>query len=173
MSIDLPSAAQRQHQASLFIRNQGGSNPYYPFNEHDFIQDREALADWAIEQLTALISDPIRVQRQRTAGWRMPPNTIYVGRPTIFGNPWTVEWCKQSGLIGEGYEAETVVANYRAWLTYPDEKRLQFHECFGAYEEQRAELMRRLPELRGKNLACWCSLGQECHADVLLEIANR
>jgi hypothetical protein len=27
--------------------------------------------------------------------------------------------------------------------------------------------------LRGKNLACWCPLDQPCHADVLLEIANR
>lgn len=30
-----------------------------------------------------------------------------------------------------------------------------------------------LPELRGKNLACWCGLDQPCHADVLLELANR
>jgi hypothetical protein len=28
-------------------------------------------------------------------------------------------------------------------------------------------------ELRGKNLACFCPLDQPCHADVLLEIANR
>ena len=28
-------------------------------------------------------------------------------------------------------------------------------------------------ELRGKDLACWCPLDQPCHADVLLEIANR
>ena len=27
--------------------------------------------------------------------------------------------------------------------------------------------------LRGKNLACWCPLDQPCHADVLLELANR
>ena len=27
-------------------------------------------------------------------------------------------------------------------------------------------------ELRGKNLACWCGLDAECHADVLLEFAN-
>ncbi len=27
--------------------------------------------------------------------------------------------------------------------------------------------------LRGKNLACWCRLDQECHADVLLELANQ
>lgn len=26
--------------------------------------------------------------------------------------------------------------------------------------------------LRGKNLACWCRPGAECHADVLLELAN-
>lgn len=28
-------------------------------------------------------------------------------------------------------------------------------------------------ELRGKNLACWCAIGAECHADVLLELANK
>jgi hypothetical protein len=30
---------------------------------------------------------PIRIQRKRTKGWRMPPNTVYVGRPTRWGNP--------------------------------------------------------------------------------------
>ena len=29
-----------------------------------------------------------------------------------------------------------------------------------------------LTELRGKDLACWCRLDQECHATVLLELAN-
>jgi hypothetical protein len=28
-------------------------------------------------------------------------------------------------------------------------------------------------ELAGKDLVCWCKPGQPCHADVLLEIANR
>ena len=27
-------------------------------------------------------------------------------------------------------------------------------------------------ELRGKDLACWCRLDQECHADILLQLAN-
>jgi len=27
-------------------------------------------------------------------------------------------------------------------------------------------------ELRGKNLACWCRIGEPCHADVLLSLAN-
>ena len=27
-----------------------------------------------------------RIQRKRTKGWRMPENTVYVGRPTRWGN---------------------------------------------------------------------------------------
>lgn len=27
-------------------------------------------------------------------------------------------------------------------------------------------------DLAGLDLACWCPLGQPCHADVLLEVAN-
>lgn len=30
---------------------------------------------------------PRRIQRRRTKGWKMPPNTIYVGRPSKWGNP--------------------------------------------------------------------------------------
>jgi hypothetical protein len=30
-----------------------------------------------------------------------------------------------------------------------------------------------LSELRGKNLACFCKIGEPCHADVLLELANK
>src|SRR5712664_3238190 len=33
---------------------------------------------------------PIRIQRKRSRGWTMPPNTVYVGRPTIWGNPFRV-----------------------------------------------------------------------------------
>ena len=40
-------------------------------------------------------------------------------------------------------------------------------------ERQRAALLARLPELRGHDLACWCPLDGPCHADVLLELANR
>jgi len=32
-------------------------------------------------------TEPRRIQRKRTKGWRMPPNTVYVGRPTVWGNP--------------------------------------------------------------------------------------
>jgi hypothetical protein len=39
--------------------------------------------------------------------------------------------------------------------------------------KQRSEYLEQMADLRGKNLACWCPLDQPCHADVLLEIANR
>lgn len=29
-----------------------------------------------------------------------------------------------------------------------------------------------LAPLRGKDLACWCRIGEPCHADVLLKAAN-
>ena len=32
---------------------------------------------------------PFRVRRRRTRGWRMPRNTVYVGRPTRWANPHT------------------------------------------------------------------------------------
>lgn len=33
---------------------------------------------------------PVRVQRRRTAGWRMPSGAVYVGRPTRWGKPYPV-----------------------------------------------------------------------------------
>lgn len=33
---------------------------------------------------------PVRIQRRRARGWTMPPNTVYVGRPTEWGNPFVV-----------------------------------------------------------------------------------
>lgn len=86
---------------------------------------------------------PIRIQRKRTKGWRMPENTVYVGRPGPFGNPLPRNF--QSAL-------------YRAWL------------CSGS--EQANRVLDAAPILRGKNLACWCALDARCHADVLLELAN-
>ena len=90
---------------------------------------------------------PIRVQRKRTKGWQMPQNTVYVGRPTKWGNPFTVDDC--GGSVAEAVE------------------------CFRSLVVCGARLsLAELRELRGKNLACWCPLDQPCHADVLLELAN-
>jgi hypothetical protein len=96
---------------------------------------------------------PVRVQLRRVKGWRMPPNTVKVSRPTDWGNPFAVRFC---------LSAADAVAAYRNWLTRTEGR----------------HLLPRLRELRGKNLACWCRILDSqnnychCHADVLLCLAN-
>jgi hypothetical protein len=36
------------------------------------------------------VSKPVRIQRKRTKGWKMPPNTVYVGRGSQWGNPFKI-----------------------------------------------------------------------------------
>jgi len=98
---------------------------------------------------------PVRVQRRRVKGWRMPPNTVYVGRGSRFGNPIEIGTrdLRTDGII----DAATAVERFSERLATG---RLPFTEA-----DVRAEL-------RGKNLACWCPLDQPCHAAVLMEIAN-
>jgi len=86
-----------------------------------------------------------RIQRKRSRGWKMPENTVYVGRPTKWGNP------HQSGDVS---------ADVTAFLQYIREK------------IKKEPALYDLAELAGKDLACWCSLDQPCHADTLLSLAN-
>ncbi|QPF81711.1 DUF4326 domain-containing protein [Bradyrhizobium genosp. L] len=107
------------------------------------------------------MGEPIRMQRKRTPGWKMPPNTVSVTRPGKWGNPLRVGMWKD-------FTAADAVRQYQAWLDRDPAVR-SYENCFGkppSCEEIRAEL-------GGKNLACWCALDQPCHADVLLELANR
>lgn len=116
---------------------------------------------------------PKRIQRKRTKGWRMPPNTVYVGRPSLWGNPFVAD--KKTSTVRHLDGKEVVLNGHRilAWWDGPPRDYLK--GCFSAWiklpqqKTLRAEIRKNL---RGKNLACWCPLGQPCHADVLLEIAN-
>jgi len=103
---------------------------------------------------------PHRVQRKRTKGWKMPPNTICVTRPGKWGNPYMLASVPHRVTRTEiiCYSAEEAVANYRAYILANQQSAERFRLPIG--------------ELRGKNLACFCRLDQPCHADVLLEIAN-
>ena len=114
-------------------------------------------------------TQPVRLQRKRTKGWNMQEESrklnglpaTYVGRPTVWGN-----------CIG-------TVEAYGEWLLSGIEGRPSHTGVFGAALDaitgykRREEAVSALPELRGKNLVCWCSLSDECHADVLLELANK
>lgn len=106
---------------------------------------------------------PIRVQLSRAKGWRMPANTKKVDRSTRYGNPFLPTDIRVSGpKAGQGQPigGAGAVQAFRNHLT--NLLRL---------EPQKTRQV--LDELRGKNLACWCELGEPCHADVLLELANK
>ena len=97
------------------------------------------------------MSKPKRIQRSRAKGWTMPANAIYVGRPTVWGNPYVVG---SELMNGETLTAEKAVALYEQHLA----------DNFSEGDIRHC--------LHDKDLACWCALDQPCHADVLLRIAN-
>lgn len=80
----------------------------------------------------------------------MPDGAVYVGRPSKWGNPKAVDrFCS-------AYSAT-------AWFR----KALMTSQLPVTLSEVRRDLM-------GKNLVCWCPVdGTPCHADVLLELANK
>lgn len=80
----------------------------------------------------------------RVVHCKREPCDVYVGRPSKWGNPYT---------IGRDGSRGDVIEKYRYYLL------------------DNQELLDALPELRGKVLGCWCS-PRPCHADILLEYAN-
>ncbi len=137
---------------------------------------------------------PVRIRLSRQRGWRMPDNTVKVDRTTRWGNPFNMKdsahcWTALSvGCKGDpAGRHEASVKLFRSWIE--GGAAVRYEEC-GIYVDaagQReavavsphlvAPLPPTLEEIRsamaGKNLACWCKLDQPCHADVLLELANR
>jgi uncharacterized protein DUF4326 len=86
-----------------------------------------------------------KVLNAQHVGTKSAPDRMYVGRPSKWGNPF---------VIGRDGTRDQVIAKYSAWI------------------HQQPSLMRSLGELRGKHLICWCAPAR-CHADVLMQLANR
>jgi hypothetical protein len=78
---------------------------------------------------------------------KIPSDAIYVGRPSKWGNPYK---------IGKDGSRTEVIELYRHYLAMANLK----HCTLDLYE------------LEGKDLVCWCA-PLPCHADILLELANR
>jgi hypothetical protein len=112
---------------------------------------------------------------RRIASWRMPPNTVYVGRGSRWGNPWEVTrlpngewWCEVEGRRGRlGPFPTKAAASIAAVIGY---RYIIARVIAGVIEPGFTQS--DWANIRGKNLACWCALDQPCHADVLLELAN-
>lgn len=129
-----------------------------------------------------VIHEPQRIQLRRTKGWRKPEGAAVVARPTRWGNPFAVRecrspWCRadrlpvrhwhvydpDAGACGLSEPTKAIAAAVAVdW----------FHQAVVDDSELVESVENIVSGLRGKDLACWCPLGQPCHADVLLEVAN-
>ncbi len=69
---------------------------------------------------------------------------VYIGRPGIWGNPYT---------IGRDGNRDEVIALYERHLL------------------DSPELLAKLPQLKGMVLGCWCK-PKACHGDVLARYAD-
>ena len=85
----------------------------------------------------------------------MPKNTIYVGRPSRWGNQWIVGVSNYPAGLSEHWTLEQCLNAYKGWLEFKVEDDSHF-----------------LDELKGKDLACWCALDKPCNADILLDMLN-
>lgn len=123
-------------------------------------------------------------------------------RPGLMGNPWHIgspdshvkivaiegftRTTFEAVLWGRAIDAAKAVALFRASLADDDDASREVvswalsglsgrgRDFAGRMlRSWRANVREKLPTLRGANLACWCRLYQPCHADVLLELANR
>jgi hypothetical protein len=74
-----------------------------------------------------------------------PANAVYIGRPTKWGNPF---------VIGPDGTRQEVVQKYKDYIL------------------SNQSLLSQVQELRGKDLICFCA-PQQCHGDVLIELANQ
>ncbi len=122
-------------------------------------------------------------------GWRKPSGTVVVSRASRWGNPFRVTptggtvfglpwfeareiWGRQpkrdkyalyvsgGGVDGGWSGAREAVRLFRSLMTVRQ-------------RDEPEQLSAWLAPLRGHDLACWCRLDEPCHADVLIEIANR
>ncbi len=107
--------------------------------------------------------DPIRIQRSRAKGARLvSPNglpIVCVTRPSKWSNPFKLE----PGRLDEAAQRKQRAASVE-----------KFERALRAAEPILPITIAAVKrELCGINLACWCPLGEPCHADVLLFFASR
>lgn len=96
-------------------------------------------------------SHPLRIQRKRVKGWRMPYGATCVTRPGKFGNPHAT--AVEFRLALDSIDRGEIGDGSPEW-----QKMLWIHS--------------NVKQLRGFKLACWCSLDADCHADELAIRAN-
>lgn len=88
---------------------------------------------------------------------------VYVGRPSVWGNPFGHRRHGGDRGIVPVPTREDAIQMFEDWLLG--------RRWADLLTEKRAEILRRLPELKGKRLGCWCH-PEACHAEVLARMAE-
>ncbi|MFJ3793823.1 DUF4326 domain-containing protein [Kitasatospora sp. NPDC090091] len=113
--------------------------------------------------------NPVRVQRRRTRGWRAPDGAVYVGRGSRWGNPWLIHDDGRFYTVQHAVDGRT--AGSSRWLQDAHWTAANVYRTHLQTDPELAAQARAL--LAGRDLMCWCALDLDCHADVLLELANQ
>lgn len=135
---------------------------------------------------TMLAEVPVRIQRSRQHK-QVSPNGLpisYVGRGTRWGNPFRLvkysdgKWAVKTD--GSDRCNELLIKHCHAVYHTRDAAAIDAIKCYNFWllpyshkEGSMAEIEDAIASLKGKNLSCWCRLDEKCHADLLLELANR
>lgn len=114
---------------------------------------------------------PQRFQLRRTKGWVKPAGAVLVSRPSRWGNPFPIAYPITREDSVRMYRE--LIVDREAWVRdLPGtayESRHRFTDWHSGLPVPTVEEIRAA--LTGKDLVCWCSLADVCHADVLLELA--
>jgi Domain of unknown function (DUF4326) len=109
---------------------------------------------------------PQRLTRSRRKGYRAPQGARYVGRPTLFGNPFGAPQ----------FSHAKAVLLHKAWLKgdLSDLMLEKLRFCpkqIDALRRHRERVLTNLHRLDGLNLICWCPQSSAwCHVNTLLEL---
>lgn len=114
-----------------------------------------------------------RIQRRRTKGWRMPPNTVYVGRGSKWGNQFYVD---PEHTLDTHNPPEHIASIFACKTAKEAIRKYKNTNIRNSDYLPKRKLYKQIYDIRkelgGKNLACWCPLDKPCHADILLKLAN-
>lgn len=112
----------------------------------------------------------VRLQRKRQKGFKLiSPNglpIVCVTRPSKWGNPFKV-----GDEVPKHWLSNTFSFN-NTDTDYMENHICNLDDILNLYRKWIKSQNLPIKELKNKNLACFCSLDKNCHADILLELSN-
>lgn len=118
---------------------------------------------------------PDRIQRKRTPGWKNPPNTLYCGRGSKYGNP-------VKSIANEIFIDISYLGIEQKWAYYSDGdiddvlfiynhllNGTKFSNRHLKYWSYHFSYINFKYLLKYDHLSCWCPLDKPCHVDIIIK----